>query len=64
MGAHKHPYIHKAGDIMLKKIENAVIRKYGYEHKITIIIFRITYFSKKILDKIGKFWYNNNSESE
>jgi hypothetical protein len=49
---------------MLERIENAVIRKYGYEHKITIIIFRITYFSKKILDKIGKFWYNNNSESE
>lgn len=26
---------------MLEKIENAVIRKYGYEHKITIIIFWI-----------------------
>jgi hypothetical protein len=34
-----------------------VIRKYGYEHKITI-------FVAKILDKIGKFWYNNDSESE
>ena len=44
MGAHKHPYIR--GDIMLKKIENAVIRKYGYEHKITIIIFGITQFFK------------------
>ena len=38
--------IHKAGDIMLEKIENAVIHKYGYEHKITIIIFWITQFFK------------------
>lgn len=49
---------------MLEKIENAVIRKYGYEHKITIIIFWITQFFKIILDKFGKFWYNNYSESE
>lgn len=49
---------------MLKKIENAVIRKYGYEHKITIIIFWITHFLKIILDKFGKFWYNNYSEME
>lgn len=34
-----------------------VIRKFGYEHKITI-------FVAKILDKFGKFWYNNDSESE
>ena len=45
MGARKAP-IHKAGDIMLEKIENAVIRKYGYEHKITIIVFWITQFFK------------------
>lgn len=32
---------------MLEKIENAVIRKYGYEHKITIIIFWITQFFQK-----------------
>lgn len=31
---------------MLEKIENAVIRKYGYEHKITIIVFWITQFFK------------------
>lgn len=49
---------------MLEKIENAVIRKYGYEHKITIIIFWITQFFKIILDKIGKLWYNIYSESE
>lgn len=27
---------------MMTKIENAVIRKYGFEHKITIMVFRIT----------------------
>ena len=32
---------------MLEKIENAVIRKYGYEYKITIIIFWITQFFQK-----------------
>jgi hypothetical protein len=42
MGAHKRPYIR--GGIMLKKIEDKVIRKYGYEHKITIIVFWITHF--------------------
>lgn len=42
---------------MLEKIENAIIRKYGYEHKITILVF-------KILDKFGKFWYNKDNESE
>lgn len=31
---------------MLEKIENAVIRKYGYEHKITIIVFWITQLFK------------------
>ena len=36
---------------MLEKIENAVIRKYGYEHKITIIVFWIIHFLKIILDK-------------
>ena len=29
---------------MLEKIENAVVHKYGYEHKITIWVFRITDF--------------------
>lgn len=32
---------------MLEKIENAVIYKYGYEHKITIIIFWIIQFFQK-----------------
>jgi hypothetical protein len=45
MGARKHPYIR--GDIMLKKIEDKVIRKYGYEHKITIIVFWITHFLRR-----------------
>jgi hypothetical protein len=49
---------------MLEKIENAVVRKYGYEHKITIIIFWITHFFRIILDNFGKFWYNNYNESE
>lgn len=31
---------------MLEKIENAVIHKYGYEHKITILVFWITHFLK------------------
>ena len=34
---------------MLKKIENAVIRKYGYEHKITLKVFWITHFLRKII---------------
>ena len=58
MGAHKHPYIR--GDIMIKKIEDKVIHKYGYEHRITILVFWITHFLRIIVDKIGKFWYNNN----
>ena len=31
---------------MLEKIEDKVIRKYGYEHKITIMVFWITQFFK------------------
>ena len=31
---------------MVEKIENAVIHKYGYEHKITIMVFWITQFFK------------------
>ena len=46
MGARKHP-----------TLLDRVIRKYGYEHKITIFI-------AIILDKLGKFWYNKNKESE
>ena len=34
------------------KLADKTIRKFGYEHKITILVF-------KILDKIGKFWYNS-----
>ena len=33
---------------MLEKIENKVIRKYGYEHKITIMVFWITHFLRKV----------------
>ena len=33
---------------MLKKIEDKIIRKYGYEHKITIAVFWITYFLRKV----------------
>lgn len=55
MGARKHPYIR--GDAMLNRIENTVIRKYSYEHKITIMVFWITHFLRT-LDKLGKFWYN------
>lgn len=39
------------------KLADKTIRKFGYEHKITILVFTI-------LDKFGKFWYNNDSESE
>ena len=33
---------------MIKEIENAVIRKYGFEHKITIIIFWLTHILRKV----------------
>ena len=33
---------------MIKKIENAVIRKYGFEHTITIIVFWLTHILRKV----------------
>ena len=33
---------------MINKIENAVIHKYGYEHKMTIIVFWVTHLMRKI----------------
>lgn len=35
---------------MIEKIENAVIRKYGFENKITIWVFRFT----EILRRLAK----------
>jgi hypothetical protein len=34
---------------MLQKIENATIHKYGYEHCITQIVFRITHILRKVI---------------
>ena len=33
---------------MINKIENAVIRKYGYEHPLTIAVFKITEILRKV----------------
>ena len=34
---------------IIRKIENKAIRKYGFESKATILIFRITKYSKNSL---------------
>lgn len=31
---------------MIQKIENAVIHKYGYEHPLSILVFKITNFMR------------------
>lgn len=36
---------------MIEKIENAVIRKYGFEHPMTIRVFNITYYLRKIFKR-------------
>jgi len=33
---------------MINKIEDAVIRKYGFEHKITIAVFRFTEILRRL----------------
>jgi hypothetical protein len=33
---------------MLEKLENQVIQKYGFEHKITIATFWLTHFLRKV----------------
>lgn len=33
---------------MINKIENAVIRKYGFENKITIAVFRFTEILRRL----------------
>lgn len=34
---------------MLKKIENTIIHKYGYEHKMSITVFWITHLMRKVI---------------
>ena len=33
---------------MLERLENKVIRKYGFEHKITIAVFWLTHILRKV----------------
>lgn len=33
---------------MLERLENKVIHKYGYEHKITIAVFWVTHYLRKV----------------
>lgn len=35
---------------MIRKIEDAVIRRYGFEHKITIAVFRITEILRRLAE--------------
>ena len=35
---------------MISKIEDAVIRKYGFEHKITIAVFRVTEILRRLAE--------------
>ena len=34
---------------MIKRLEDKVIHKYGYEHKMTITVFWITHFLRKVI---------------
>ena len=33
---------------MLERIENKVIRKYGFENHLTIVVFKVTDFLRKV----------------
>ena len=34
---------------MIKRLEDKVIHKYGYEHKMTITVFWLTHFLRKVI---------------